>query len=74
VTGDEWDLAAHLADLADHDSVRYADDNDTVMAAYWQGWEDGLVSFLARAAAGVKVSCYPAGTCDCHPELVRGMR
>jgi hypothetical protein len=35
--------------------------------SYWDGWADGLATLRQHIATGVKVTCFPVGSCSCHP-------
>jgi hypothetical protein len=34
---------------------------------YWDGWAEGLDTLLNHIKSHVKVSCFPIGSCTCHP-------
>lgn len=35
--------------------------------AYWEGWAESLRTLAQHIRTGVKVTCFPAGSCACHP-------
>jgi hypothetical protein len=54
-------MAEVMAALADKDA---GVDED---AGYWDGWADGLRQLLSHQRSGVKATCFPIGSCACHP-------
>lgn len=56
-----------MAMLAGQDSDRLEKDEDYEASAYWEGWADGLLLLKKHIESGIKVSCFPLGSCQCHP-------
>lgn len=44
-------------------------DDDT--EDYWTAYARGLLTLKIHIATGVKASCYPLGSCTCHPVMSR---
>jgi len=58
-------LARMMARIAERDAGE--DDGDD--EGFWDGWAAGLQQLLAHQRSGVKVTCFLAGSCACHPRL-----
>ena len=54
---------------AERDAIRAREDGNDRYATYKEGWADGLFTFTEHIASGVKASCFPVGSCTCHPLL-----
>jgi hypothetical protein len=39
---------------------------------YWDGWAEGLRTLAQHIRTGVKVTCFPVGSCQCHPWTLPG--
>lgn len=40
---------------------------DVKETAFWEGWAGGLETLRQHMKTDVKVSCFPVGSCTCHP-------
>ena len=60
-------LINSMAVIAGQDSSRLEKDEDYEASAYWEGWADGLLLLKNHIDQGVKVTCFPIGSCQCHP-------
>ncbi len=49
--------------LADADLGAWDDES----SKYWEGWAAGLATLRQHIRTGVKATCFPVGSCDCHP-------
>jgi hypothetical protein len=48
-------------------AVQMQVDPDENSSGYWDGWEDGLLTLREHIETGVRVTCFPIGSCECHP-------
>jgi hypothetical protein len=54
---------------AETEALRAREDGNTRGAFYAEGWQDALLTFREYLAGGVRASCFPIGSCPCHPTL-----
>jgi hypothetical protein len=54
---------------AERDAVRAREDGKDRLGSYYEGWSDGLLTFAEYVRDAVKPSCFPPGSCSCHPLL-----
>lgn len=64
------ELAGSMASSAARDGQEAEDRGDHLEAAFWEGWEGGLETLLTHIRTGVKLSCFPVGSCSCHPFVI----
>jgi hypothetical protein len=57
-------MAEKMADLAAKDASLEE------VEGFWCGWEGALRTLLQHQRTGVKVTCFPMGSCSCHPVKV----
>jgi hypothetical protein len=55
-----------MHDLAREDEA-HAEDNEHGWEHYWEGYGDALWTLKRHIETDVKVTCFPIGTCACHP-------
>ena len=54
---------------AERDAIRAREDGNNRQGTYFEGWSDGLLTFAEHLRDGVQATCYPIGSCSCHPTL-----
>jgi len=54
-------MAEKMAELAEKDA--YAED----VEGFWSGWAAGLRTLAQHICTDVKTTCFPIGSCQCHP-------
>ena len=41
--------------------------DEPVNESFWEGWAGGLKTLAKHIQTGVKATCFPVGSCPCHP-------
>ena len=59
-----------MAAQADRDSDEADKEPDAIMGHFWCGWAEGLRTLRQHIETGVKATCFPMGSCTCHPVKV----
>ena len=54
---------------AERDAITAREAGNVRQGTYYEGWSDGLLTFAEHLRDGVKASCFPVGSCSCHPLL-----
>lgn len=69
MTGEESALLAAMVRQAEHDAILARELGSDRKGLYMEGWADGLLTLREYLLGGVKASCFPLGSCSCHPAL-----
>jgi len=56
-----------MLDSMASEAERMQEDPDENSPAFWEGWEGGLLTLKQHIMTGVKATCFPTGSCTCHP-------
>jgi hypothetical protein len=61
------DEALAMLEAMAANAERMQEDPDDNSPAFWEGWEGGLLTLKQHIETGVKTTCFPIGSCACHP-------
>lgn len=64
---DTIDMIGLMIERANEDEDVAEAAGDEKERAFWEGWASGLETLRQHIRTDVKTSCFPVGSCDCHP-------
>ena len=64
-------MAESMGKIAREDEDRANAEDDEYNEAYWEGFADALWTLGQHIRGDVKTTCFPVGSCECHPFVIQ---